>query len=65
MKERRDKERAEKIANGLEIKIGRPKKREGFTEKELKSMVDFLTERVKALEELQMKPPVPYWNVNS
>ena len=62
MKERREKEREEKIANGIEVKIGRPKKRQGFTEKELKTMVDFLSQRVKQLEELHMKPPVPYWS---
>ena len=61
MAERRAKEREEKKAQGIETKIGRPKKKQGFTEKELKTMVDFLSQRVRELEESQTKI-VPYWN---
>ena len=53
MAERRKKQKEEKMAKGVEIKIGRPKTREGFTPKELEKMVEFLTQRVKELEELQ------------
>lgn len=63
MAERRAKEKEEKKANGIETKIGRPKKKEGFTEKELKTMVDFLSQRVRELEESQTKF-VPYWENN-
>jgi len=63
MAERRAKEREEKKAQGIETKIGRPKKKEGFTEKELKTMVDFLSQRVRELEESQTKI-VPYWATN-
>jgi hypothetical protein len=48
------------MAQGVEIKIGRPKTREGFTPKELRTMIDFLTQRVKELEEAQSKV-IPYW----
>jgi flagellar biosynthesis/type III secretory pathway protein FliH len=51
MAERRKKQKEEKMAKGLEIKIGRPKTREGFTPKELEKMVEFLTQRVKELED--------------
>jgi hypothetical protein len=51
------------MANGVDIKIGRPKKKQGFTEKELKTMVDFLSQRVRELEESQTKI-VPYWAVS-
>jgi hypothetical protein len=61
MAERRKKQKEEKMAKGVEIKIGRPKTREGFTPKELEKMVEFLTQRVKELEESQAKI-VPYWN---
>jgi len=61
MAERRAKEKEQKIANGVDIKIGRPKKKQGFTEKELKTMVDFLSQRVRELEESQTKV-IPFWN---
>jgi len=61
MAERRAKEKEQKLANGVDIKIGRPKKKQGFTEKELKTMVDFLSQRVRELEESQTKV-VPFWN---
>jgi hypothetical protein len=60
MAERRKKQKEEKMAQGVEIKIGRPKTREGFTPKEMKTMIDFLTQRVKELEEAQAKV-IPYW----
>jgi len=63
MSERRAKEKEQKMANGVDIKIGRPKKKQGFTEKELKTMVDFLSQRVRELEESQTKI-VPYWGVS-
>lgn len=63
MAERRAKEKEQKMANGVDIKIGRPKKKQGFTEKELKTMVDFLSQRVRELEESQTKI-VPYWGVS-
>lgn len=50
MKAKRDKERAEKLANGIAIKIGRPKKQTDMTTKELKEMIDKLKNTIQTLE---------------
>ena len=50
MKKKREQERAEKLANGIAIKIGRPKKQTDLTTKELKDMIDKLKNTIQTLE---------------
>jgi hypothetical protein len=50
MKKKRDQERAEKLANGIAIKIGRPKKQNDMTTKELREMIDKLKNTIQNLE---------------
>jgi flagellar biosynthesis/type III secretory pathway protein FliH len=50
MKKKREQERAEKLANGIAIKIGRPKKQNDMTTKELKDMIDRLKNTIESLE---------------
>jgi len=50
MKKKREQERAEKLANGIAIKIGRPKKQNDMTTKELKDMIDKLKNTIQNLE---------------
>jgi flagellar biosynthesis/type III secretory pathway protein FliH len=50
MKKKREQERAEKLANGIAIKIGRPKKQSDMTTKELKDMIDKLRNTIESLE---------------
>jgi hypothetical protein len=50
MKAKRDKERAEKLAQGIAIKIGRPKKQTDMTTKEMKDMIDRLKSTIQMLE---------------
>lgn len=50
MKTKRDKERAEKLAQGIVVKIGRPKKQSDMTTKELKDMIDKLKNTIQTLE---------------
>jgi hydrogenase maturation factor HypE len=50
MKKKRDQERAEKLANGVITKIGRPKKQTDMTTKEMKDMIDRLKSTIQMLE---------------
>jgi len=50
MKKKREQERAEKLAQGIAIKIGRPKKQTDLTTKELKNMIDRLKNTIQTLE---------------
>ena len=50
MKKKRDQDRAEKLANGIAIKIGRPKKQNDMTTKELREMIDRLKNTIQNLE---------------
>lgn len=50
MKKKRDQDRAEKLANGIAIKIGRPKKQSELTTKEMKDMIDKLKNTIETLE---------------
>ena len=50
MKKKREQERAEKLAQGIPIKIGRPKKQSDLTTKELKDMIDKLKNTIQTLE---------------
>jgi hypothetical protein len=50
MKKKREQERAEKLANGIAIKIGRPKKQNDMTTKELREMIDKLKNTIQNLE---------------
>jgi len=50
MRKRRQQQRAEKLANGIAIKIGRPKKQTDMTTKELKDMIDKLRNTIETLE---------------
>jgi len=50
MKKKRDQDRAEKLANGIAIKIGRPKKQTDMTTKEMKDMIDKLKNTIESLE---------------
>ena len=50
MKKKRDQERAEKLAQGIVVRIGRPKKQSDMTTKELKEMIDKLKNTIQTLE---------------
>ena len=50
MKKKRDQERAEKLAQGIVVRIGRPKKQSDLTTKELKEMIDKLKNTIQTLE---------------
>jgi hypothetical protein len=50
MKKKRDQERAEKLAQGIVVRIGRPKKQSDMTTKELKEMIDKLKNTIQNLE---------------
>ena len=50
MKKKREQDRAEKLANGIAIKIGRPKKQNDMTTKELREMIDRLKNTIQNLE---------------
>jgi hypothetical protein len=50
MKKKRDQERAEKLAQGIVVRIGRPKKQSDMTTKELKEMIDKLKITIQNLE---------------
>jgi len=50
MKKKREQERAEKLAQGIVVRIGRPKKQTDMTTKELKDMIDKLKNTIETLE---------------
>lgn len=50
MKKKREQERAEKLAQGIVVRIGRPKKQSDMTTKELKEMIDKLKNTIQTLE---------------
>jgi len=50
MKKKREQERAEKLAQGIVVRIGRPKKQSDMTTKELKDMIDKLKNTIETLE---------------
>jgi len=50
MKKKRDKDRAEKLAQGIVVKIGRPKSQSDMTTKEMKEMINKLKLTIQNLE---------------
>lgn len=58
MKKKREQERAEKLAQGIVVRIGRPKKQSDMTTKELKEMIDKLKNTIQTLESKVRVPPL-------
>lgn len=50
MKKKREKEKAEKLAQGIVVKIGRPKSQSDMTTKELKEMIQKMKITIQNLE---------------